>query len=247
METPHILARLTRPTIITIDGPAGSGKSTAAEQLATALHVPYLNTGKMYRVVTLAMLDQNIDPGDEDALASFAAGSEFDVEIGPGWTRVFYQGRDVTNSLHDMRISNFTHRVAECTRVRMALIDRQREIGRRVGNLVTEGRDQGTSAFPDARIKFYVTATIEVRSARVYQSRIRAGDNATLEQVHANLLIRDDSDVKRTFGPLRQPADAVVIDTTTTTIPQVLERMLNAMHERGLIEYRQPAMESASR
>ncbi len=222
--------------IITIDGPAGSGKSTAARKLAARLEIPYLDTGAMYRVVTLAALDAGVDLHDEGALAAIAESEPFEVFPGPTHMRVTLRGRDVTEALRTMRVNDHTRFAAGSPRVRRALIDKQRAIGRRLGSMVTEGRDQGSAAFPDADIKFYITADLDARAERRYHELLADGEAVTLEQVRANLRTRDDTDATRAVAPLRQPDGAIVLDSTRMSIPEVIETLLLAIQRAGLLD-----------
>ncbi len=152
--------------IITIDGPAGSGKSTTARKLAAHLGIPYLDTGAMYRVVTLAALEDGVDLHEEAALTALAARDDYQLDPGPTHIRVSLRGRDVTEEIRSMRVSEHTRFIAASPGVRRILIDKQREIARRLGSLVTEGRDQGTAAFPDADAKFFLDADRSKRAER---------------------------------------------------------------------------------
>lgn len=220
--------------IITIDGPAGSGKSTAARKLAARLEIPYLDTGAMYRVVTLAALESAVDLHDEAALTAIAESSVFEVFPGPTHMRVTLHGKDVSEALRTMRVNDHTRYAAGSPGVRRALIDKQRAIGRRLGSMVTEGRDQGSAAFPDADLKFYITADLNARAERRYHELLADGEAVTLEQVRENLRQRDDTDSTRAVAPLRQPDGAIVLDSTRMSIPEVIETLLLAIERAGL-------------
>ncbi len=219
--------------IITIDGPAGSGKSTAARKLAARLGIPYLDTGAMYRVVTLAALDVGLDLTDEPAVAAIAASDAYQLDLGPTHIRVTLHGRDVTEAIRTMRVNDHTRYVAALPKVRQALVARQREIGRRLGSLVTEGRDQGSVAFPDADVKFFLDAGPEQRAMRRLHELLADGEPATFEQVLANLTTRDRTDSQRDVGPLTVPPGAIHIDTSQLSIPQVLDLMLDHLRRAG--------------
>lgn len=220
--------------IITIDGPAGSGKSTTARKLAARLGIPYLDTGAMYRVVTLAALEDGVDLHDERALTALAERGEFQLDPGPTHIRVTLRGRDVTEAIRSMRVSEHTRFIAASPGVRRALIARQREIARRLGSLVTEGRDQGTAAFPDADAKFFLDAALEKRAERRLHDLLADGEEVTPEQVLANLDERDRTDSERPVAPLAVTAGAVRIDTTHLSIAEVLDRI--AEHLKGIAQ-----------
>jgi cytidylate kinase len=221
--------------IITIDGPAGSGKSTTARKLAARLGMPYLDTGAMYRVVTLAALEDGVDLEDEDALVNIADRYNYQLDLAPGAIRVTLNGRDVTESIRSMRVSDHTRFIAGSPGVRKILIRKQREIGRHVPNLVTEGRDQGSAVFPEAEIKFFVEAAVEKRAERRYHELLADGESVTLDEVLANVQQRDETDAARAVAPLIVPPDALRVDTTSKPIRQVVDEMVDAIHDAGLL------------
>lgn len=221
--------------IITIDGPAGSGKSTTARKLAARLGIPYLDTGAMYRVVTLAALEDEVDLGDDDALAALAARDDYQLDLGPTHIRVRFRGRDVTEAIRSMRVNDHTRFIAASPGVRRVLIRKQREIGARLGVMVTEGRDQGTAAFPDADAKFFLDATLEKRAERRLHDLLADGEEVTMEQVLANLSQRDRTDSERALAPLSVPPGAVQIDTTHRSIAEVLDTIVAHLHDAGLL------------
>jgi cytidylate kinase len=220
--------------IITIDGPAGSGKSTVARKLAARLGIAYLDTGAMYRAVTLAALHDGADLRDERALTQTAATADFDLDCGPTHARVLLRGRDVTEEIRSPHVSDHTPFVAASQGVRRLLIERQRELARRLGSLVTEGRDQGSVAFPDADLKFFLDADVQRRAERRYHELQAEGFDVTLEEVLENLRLRDDTDASRRVAPLVIPTGALRIDTTHLTIQQVIDAILHALHGAGL-------------
>lgn len=220
--------------IITIDGPAGSGKSTVARKLAARLRIAYLDTGAMYRVITLAALEDDIDLQDEEALTRIAATADWDIDCGPTHARVTLRGRDVTEEIRSMRVNLHTRYIASSPGVRALLVQRQRELGQRLGSMVTEGRDQGTVAFPNADFKFFIDADIEKRAERRYHELIADGEDVTFEQVLANLRQRDETDAGRAVAPLRVPDGATVIDTSNLSISQVVAQILRQLQQAGV-------------
>lgn len=220
--------------IITIDGPAGSGKSTAARKLAARLHVPYLDTGAMYRVVTLAALEDGTNLQDEEALAALAATAPYELDCKPSHVRVTLRGQDVTEEIRSMHVNEHTRYIAGSPGVRRILVERQRDIGRRLGSLVTEGRDQGSVAFPYADFKFFMDADIQKRAERRYHELLADGEEVTLDEVVANLTQRDRTDSQRKVAPLIEPPGAIHIDTSHLSLHQVLDLMLSHLHAAGV-------------
>jgi CMP/dCMP kinase len=219
--------------IITIDGPAGSGKSTAARKLAARLGIAYLDTGAMYRVVTLAALDDGVDLGDDAALMALARAADYQLDCGPTHVRVTLRGRDVSEDVRAMPVAENTRFIAGSPGVRRVLIERQRDLGRQLGSMVTEGRDQGSTAFPHADFKFFLDADVNRRAERRYHEMLAEGEEVRLEDVRANLVLRDRTDAQR-GATLVCPADAVVIDTSHLSIHQVVDRMLDHLRLAGV-------------
>jgi cytidylate kinase len=203
--------------IVTIDGPAGSGKSTAARLLARRLGFEFLDTGAMYRAVALECLESKIPLDDEARVAEVARGLEIDA-LGPV---VRANGRDVTAAIRAPEISGAASRVAANPAVREAMVQQQRQAaaGR---NVVTEGRDQGTIVFPDALCKFYLTADPDERARRRQLELAEQGERVTFEELRAQILERDTRDKTREAAPLVAADDALRIDTTNMTTDEVI-------------------------
>ncbi len=211
--------------IITIDGPAGSGKSTAARKLAAHLELPYLDTGAMYRAIAYQALRDKLDLTDADALLQLAEGLDLVLDCGPTHTRVRVNGHDVSEAIRSMAVSSATSAVARNQRIRELLVRKQREIGAQLGALVTEGRDQGSVVFRDADVKFVLDASLDKRAQRRYEELVADGEDADLAQVRGNLAQRDATDAVQ-WAPLLEPGAAVRIDTSRLTIAQVVDRLL---------------------
>ncbi len=217
--------------IITIDGPAGSGKSTAARKLAAALEIPYLDTGAMYRALALKALSTGTSFDDPEALVQLARSTDIHLDCGPTHVRVIMDSHDVSEAIRSMRVNQHTNAVARVQGVREVLVEKQREIGRRLGSLVTEGRDQGSVVFPQADVKFVLDAADTRRAERRYHDLLADGEDATLEEVLENIRQRDDNDQSQ-WAPLLRPGKAVRIDTTNMTISEVLDRMQREIRRR---------------
>jgi len=220
--------------IITIDGPAASGKSTAARLLAEKLGVSFLDTGAMYRAVTLAAMQADVDMSDEDKLLGVMETSEFQFSLRDNKMVVCIDGIDVTEQIRRPQITANARHIASSPKAREKLVQMQRRFAAGTGKIVTEGRDQGTVAFSDADIKFYLTAD-SLERARRRQAELRAkGGDETLEQIQKAIEERDKSDENRTVGPLRPAEDAIVVDTTDLSIEEVVEKLLCYVKEKCL-------------
>lgn len=218
--------------VITIDGPAGSGKSTAARKLAARLEVPYLDTGAMYRAMACAVLRKGVSPDDADAVLDIARRARLELDCGPTHTRVRLDGHDISEAIRTMPVSAATSRIAKQSGVRSLLVDEQRRIGARLGSFVTEGRDQGSVVFPDADAKFVLYASVEKRAERRYQEMIAEGEPVSLLEVMENIVARDEVDARQ-WAPLLEEGRAVLLDTTNISIGEVVNRMIAHLEERG--------------
>lgn len=211
-------------TVVAIDGPAGSGKSTVARRLAEALGLEYLDTGAMYRSVTFAALTHGIDPGDEESVAKLAL--ELRIDMAPDG-RVLVDDLDATTQIRGPEVSRAVSAVAANDAVRAEMVSRQREWTRRRGGGVLEGRDIGTVVFPNAQLKVYLTASAEVRAAR----RANEVTELSYDSVAADLARRDEADSSRAADPMRQAEDAVLLDTSDRTIDEVVSDLVARVQE----------------
>ena len=220
--------------IITIDGPAGTGKSTVALAVADALRFGFLDTGAMYRAVTLEALRRQtpLDDARELAFVARHCRIEFDWERHP--PGVILNGERVTHLLRGDQVTPATSRVAVVPAIRQQLVQQQREIARQRGNLVTEGRDQGTIVFPQAELKIYLDATPAERARRrVAQLRAR-GEIAEYNHLLQQIMTRDHLDATRAAGPLAVPVGAHVLDTTGLREEQVVDAIVQLARGRAI-------------
>ena len=210
--------------IITLDGPAGSGKSTAARKLAARLEVPYLDTGAMYRALAHAALQKGTNLEDQPVLIELARGTELELDCGPTHTRVKVNGHDVTEAIRTLAVSQATSAIARVQGVRDILVEKQRAIGQKLQSFVTEGRDQGSVVFPDAEVKFVIDADLDKRAQRRQQEMEADGEDVDFAVVRASLAARDANDARQ-WAPLMIPGEAIHIDTTSMTIAEVVDRL----------------------
>jgi cytidylate kinase len=211
--------------IVTIDGPAGSGKSTAARKLAARLEIAYLDTGAMYRAIAYQAARRGADFHDTAALLEVARTIDMDLDCGPTHTRVRVGGHDVSEAIRTMEVSRLTSPVARTQAIRDLLVAQQQRIGRQLRSFVTEGRDQGSVVFPRARVKFVLDASLACRAARRHRELLAEGEDASLEEVLESLRRRDENDCRQ-WAPLLRPGAAVLVDTTTMTLHDVVEHLL---------------------
>jgi len=218
--------------VVTIDGPAGAGKSTVARQLATSLGYSFLDTGAIYRTVALVARQRGIDWSDGPALGALAAALDLRFESAGGVNRVIADGADVTTEIRTPAISEGASQVSAHPPVRTALMGIQRAIGAR-GRVVAEGRDTGTVVFPDAPAKFFLTASAVERARRRTLELLAAGRPAIQAEVQKDIEVRDQRDSTRAVSPLKRADDAVEIDTTALTADQVVAAMEDIVRSRG--------------
>jgi len=219
--------------IIAIDGPSGAGKSTLGRMIARELNLLYIDTGAMYRAVAHAITESGVSMADGRAVARVAESARINLAGDPDSLQVTLDGRDISNEIRTEEISHAASVISVIPEVRRALVHRQREIGAR-GHVVLDGRDIGTVVFPNADIKFFLTAAPEERATRRYdEDRLRERD-ITFEETLADINTRDQRDSTREDSPLAIAEDAVVIDSTELSIEDVFERMMEIIREREI-------------
>jgi cytidylate kinase len=214
--------------IVTLDGPAGAGKSTAAKALARRLGWRYLDTGAMYRAIAWAALDRGVSLDDEPAVASLADALEIRFEA----DRVLVDGVDVTQAIRTHEVTTATRRVADAAAVRTVMVEQQRRIAAD-SHIVTEGRDQGTVVFPTAELKVFLTASAAERAHRRHRERAACGDNVSFEAILASQQSRDDADAARPVGAMRAADDAVLVETDGMNEHEVVEALVSLVVSRG--------------
>ena len=212
--------------VIAIDGPAGSGKSTVARAVAARLGMPYLDTGAMYRAVAFAAMRRGVDPEDAADVAKLTADLALQVT-----DRVLVDGVDATIEVRSPEVTRAVSVVAANPEVRKELVRRQREWAEAHGSGVVEGRDIGTVVFPEAPVKVYMTASDEERAQRRSQELL----DMHYDDVAADIARRDHMDSTRSYAPLAVASDAVVVDTTTSTVDEVVELVLRLAAQAGLV------------
>ncbi len=217
--------------IVTIDGPAASGKSTVARLLAQKLNASFLDTGAMYRAVTLASMQAGVDLDSEEQLLEVAGAHDFQFSVKTGKMKVSIDGNDVTEQIREPRVTANARYIASAPKVREKLVQMQRQFAADYQSIVTEGRDQGTVAFSDADIKFYLTADSAERARRRH-AELRDRDGISLEQIQRDIEERDDSDRNREAGPLKPADDAIVVDTTYLSIEQVVNKLFKFVKKK---------------
>ncbi|MCA1641880.1 MAG: (d)CMP kinase [Acidobacteria bacterium] len=223
-----------KPLVIAIDGPSGAGKSTLGRMLARELGLLYADTGAMYRAVAIAVVAGNVSAHDEARVAEVARRARVELSGDPDHIRVTLDGRDVTAEIRTEQASRLASVISTIPEVRRELVRRQREMGRSGAGVVLDGRDIGTVVFPDAGVKFFVTAVPEERARRRYEQDHAKAPALTLADTLADINARDLRDSTRADSPLKIAEDAVVIDTTELPVEEVFARMLEVVRERQM-------------
>jgi CMP/dCMP kinase len=208
--------------IIAIDGPAASGKSSVAKLLAQRLNYLYIDTGAMYRAITLLALRSHVDLNDQKAISNLL--NDCNIQVGKKF--IYLNGEDVTKSIRSNAVTENVSLISSYPKVREAMMSKQREIGKD-GGVVMDGRDIGTFVFPNADVKIYQTASTETRALRRYQENQIHGRTMTLEEVLKDIERRDKYDSTREYAPLKKANDATVIDTTSLSVEEAVNQILD--------------------
>ncbi|HEY3581122.1 MAG TPA: (d)CMP kinase [Pyrinomonadaceae bacterium] len=214
--------------IIAIDGPSGSGKSTLGRMLARELNLLYIDTGSMYRAVALATIEAGVDPHDSEAVVELATRSDIDLEGDPDSLKVLLNGRDVTERIRSEDVTTMSSVVSTIPGVRRAMVARQRELAQR--GAVLNGRDIGTVVFPEADVKFFLTAAPEERAERRFKEDRLTNHDVSFAETMADMVERDRRDSTRADSPLKVADDAIVIDSSGLSIEDVFLLMMKYVH-----------------
>ncbi len=222
--------------IVAIDGPAGSGKSTSAKIVAQSLGYLYIDTGAMYRAITLLAIRNKISK-DEDVI-KLAEHTDIKLDFVDGETKVKVNDEDVTGEIRSHEVNSKVSEVSKIEGVRKILVNKQREMSKGDRGIVMEGRDIGTVVFPEADVKIFMTASIEARSERRMKEYLEKGTDISLEEVKKNLLSRDNIDSHRDVSPLTKADEAVDVDTSKVSIPEqvniIIEEIKKAAYRKGI-------------
>ena len=215
---------------IAIDGPAGAGKSTIARAAARSLGFLYVDTGAMYRAIALHLLRNHVEVEQTDKIEELLADMTIRIAYSGGEQQIILNGENVTSQLRKEEVGNMASRSAANPKVREKLLQLQRDIARD-NDVIMDGRDIGTFVLPNADVKVYLTASVEERANRRYLELKEKGLDADMAKIEEDIRTRDFQDMNRTIAPLKQAKDAVVIDSSRMSIPEVMDRIVDAFQE----------------
>jgi cytidylate kinase len=227
-EEPHTLNKLN----IALDGPAGAGKSTIARLVAAKLGLIYVDTGAMYRAVTYKAIQSGLTADQPDKIVALAEGMKLDWVTGEQGQRVIVDGEDVTEQIRSIEVNRRVSLISQIAGVRKLLAQMQRKMADRKG-VVMDGRDIGTHVLPDADVKVFLTASVQERAKRRYREMQSAGQEISLEQLEADIAERDRMDEQREIAPLIRAKDAVLLDCTTLSINEVVDKILSLCRNKA--------------
>lgn len=214
--------------IISLDGPSGAGKSTVAKLTAKKLGYKYLDTGAMYRAVTLFFLNKNVNIQNDNEIIS--AISDLKISFDNN-NKIYLNDVDVSEEVRSIKVVNMVSKVSSISAVRKSMVSLQRAIAEN-DNYVVDGRDIGSVVFPLAKYKFYIDASVDIRAKRRYEEEIQKGKNITFEEVFDSIKKRDEFDSNREDSPLVVPKDAIIIDTTNMTIDEVVQKITDVVFNK---------------
>jgi cytidylate kinase len=215
---------------IAIDGPAGAGKSTISKLLASQLGYIHIDTGAMYRAVGLKVLKNNISPHDSRKIVEILNSTDIQIKLVDGKQLVFLDGEDVTEEIRQPEVSMYASDVSKIREVRERLVKMQQDLAKQKG-VIMDGRDIGTHVLPNAELKIFLTATAEERAKRRFLELKQKGYDVDYYQLLDEIKKRDQNDMTREFAPLRVAEDAIVIDSTSLSIEEVLQKVLELFYK----------------
>lgn len=219
------------PLVIAIDGPSGAGKSTLAKELASRLSILFVDTGAMYRALGLKALRLGLEPSNELEIEQMLTDTDLDVELSPEGQRTYVDGVDYTDDIRTPEVSSAASAISALSVCRHYCVELQRELAARQ-SLILDGRDIGTYVLPNATVKFFITASPEVRARRRYEEMQAKGDNGVYEDVLQEMIQRDHNDSNRALAPTKQAEDAILIDTDGRSIAELIEEMLAVIEQK---------------
>lgn len=223
---------MNRKGIVTIDGPAGSGKSTVSKVLARKLGYIYLDTGALYRALAYKALKTGIDLNDTNALSVLCSDTKIVLKNIKGQMKVYVDGEDVGESIRTEEVGLAASRISAFPVVRQSLLNLQRSVGVQ-GGVVAEGRDMASVVFPDADYKFYLDADIEERIRRRYKELSGRGNTSETQKIREDMLLRDKQDSERKLAPLKPTEDSMIVDSTNLSVTEVVDKIIKCISEKN--------------
>lgn len=219
--------------IVGIDGPAGSGKGTVTKRVANELGLINIDTGSTYRCVALEVLNQNVALEDKERIIEIAKNINIEIEPNEDGDKVFLNGEDVTLKIRSKEVTSVVSQVSSIKEVRFEMVNLQRKLAEGK-NVIMEGRDICTYVFPNADVKIYLDASVEERAKRRFKENQEKGINMTYEEVYESIRLRDENDKNKEIGALKVAEDSIIVDTTSLTIEQVVDKIISIIKENRL-------------
>ncbi len=229
------MENLCKNYVIAIDGEAGTGKSTLAKNIAKKYNIVYMDTGAMYRCVTLDMINNNVALDEIEKITELLDNIKLEVSSENGEDKFYLNGEDVTKKIREKQVNDLVSQVSHIQIVRDRMVDLQRKLAQGK-KIVMEGRDIGTNVFPDAQVKIYLTATAQERAKRRYNQNQEKGIDIPYEEIYKNVVFRDNNDKSSSVAPLKKADDAYELDTTNYSLEEVEEIVMNKVKEKIQID-----------
>lgn len=229
------MENLCKNYVIAIDGEAGTGKSTLAKSIAKKYKIVYMDTGAMYRCVTLEMLNNDISMDDVEKIEKMLDDIKIEIRNDDDEDKFFLNGKDVTKKIREQKVNDNVSQVSHIPIVRERMVELQRKLanGKKI---VMEGRDIGTNVFPNAQVKIYLTASAHVKAKRRYEQNKEKGINIPFEEIYNNVVFRDNNDKNSNVAPLKKAADAFELDTTNYTLDEVENIVVEKIKEKVILD-----------